>query len=372
MSVTSTLCNVDETLTSNAEESDSRIWLHVCQSAGQRKLVLSPDTDVYHIGMTLIGDEDVVVRLSPFNALEQRFLHLTHLLSCFKDDPELAGVEESSIPHIIQAMFICTGCDYISFFNGLGKTTFLQALFHYCQFITATTTTTTRILTAGNEGFLSFVRLVGCAYFKKHKTAFLPSFPNPETLFNSIQLGPNSDQEQVHSYWLQLMRDRIWTKIQYEEDMIPSLEALFRHWKRSCWVSIVWNQAVLNEINHPPLNQFGWKQSQDSLNIDWDSENNLTNIRHEVALIRKGCGCKSGCSSARCKCKKANNHCGPGCKCIGCTNLPQQALEVCPEESSDSETDSNSSENEESLSLEVRQLMQEIFGDSETESTNSI
>ncbi len=59
---------VDERLTSNAEESDTRIWLHVLHSAGTRKLVLSPDTDVYHIGLTIIAETqlDVVVRLSPF------------------------------------------------------------------------------------------------------------------------------------------------------------------------------------------------------------------------------------------------------------------------------------------------------------------
>ncbi len=47
---------VDERLTSNAEESDTRIWLHVLHSAGTRKLVLSPDTDVYHIGLTIIAE----------------------------------------------------------------------------------------------------------------------------------------------------------------------------------------------------------------------------------------------------------------------------------------------------------------------------
>ena len=36
----------DDCLTCNAEESDTRIWLHVTRSQGQRKLVLSPDTDV--------------------------------------------------------------------------------------------------------------------------------------------------------------------------------------------------------------------------------------------------------------------------------------------------------------------------------------
>ena len=47
---------VDERQTSNAEESDTRIWLHVIHS---RKLVLSPDTDVYHIGLTAIAESEL-------------------------------------------------------------------------------------------------------------------------------------------------------------------------------------------------------------------------------------------------------------------------------------------------------------------------
>ena len=46
---------VVDRLTSNAEESDTQIWLHVLQSAGTRKLVLSPDTNVYHIGLRIIA-----------------------------------------------------------------------------------------------------------------------------------------------------------------------------------------------------------------------------------------------------------------------------------------------------------------------------
>ena len=33
-----------------AEEADTRVWLHVLRSPGTRKLLCSPDTDVYHIG----------------------------------------------------------------------------------------------------------------------------------------------------------------------------------------------------------------------------------------------------------------------------------------------------------------------------------
>ena len=42
-------------LTSDAEESDTRVWLHVVHSAGTRKLLFSPDTDVYHIGLPLLN-----------------------------------------------------------------------------------------------------------------------------------------------------------------------------------------------------------------------------------------------------------------------------------------------------------------------------
>ncbi len=71
----------DETLICNAEESDTRIWLHVLHSAGTNKLVLSPDTDVYHIGLPIVAGTD----LSPFSALEHRLLNLQALIThhCF-------------------------------------------------------------------------------------------------------------------------------------------------------------------------------------------------------------------------------------------------------------------------------------------------
>ena len=56
-------CN--QSLYCNAEESDTRIWLHVMNSTGTKKLVLSPDTDVYHIGLPIISGTglECVVRL---------------------------------------------------------------------------------------------------------------------------------------------------------------------------------------------------------------------------------------------------------------------------------------------------------------------
>ena len=45
-------CN--ERLSCSAEESDTRMWLHVLHSPGAEKLVLSPDTDIYHIKLPVV------------------------------------------------------------------------------------------------------------------------------------------------------------------------------------------------------------------------------------------------------------------------------------------------------------------------------
>ena len=49
----------DSSLTCNVDESDSRIWLRVFNSAGEKKLVLRPDTDAYTIGLPLISETNL-------------------------------------------------------------------------------------------------------------------------------------------------------------------------------------------------------------------------------------------------------------------------------------------------------------------------
>ena len=148
--------------------------------------------------------------------------------------------------------------------------------------------------------------------------------------------------------------------------MIPSEDALLRHWKRACWVVSVWRQATLNRITYPPLDGNGWKQPDPhTLAIDWDSEANITQVRTTVALIKKGCGCKTGCLTARCKCKRGGNHCGPGCKCLRCCNLPDsESSEMIVDESEDLESEDPESDSDD-LEREVDDIMNDIFGGSD-------
>ena len=123
---------------SSVDESDTRIWLHSKCSAGMKKFILSPDTDVYHIGLPLVmSGESVLVQLSRPSDKELKLLNLNILIDVLKRDPDLVHIPELHIPRVMQTLFVATGCDYISFFAGIGKAFFLKVFFEHAKFITA-------------------------------------------------------------------------------------------------------------------------------------------------------------------------------------------------------------------------------------------
>ena len=68
-------------LKSNAEETDLRIWLHCMHSAGSRKMLYSPDTDIYHIGLPIAANQlphsDVYIQLNGRHKDSHRYLHMS-------------------------------------------------------------------------------------------------------------------------------------------------------------------------------------------------------------------------------------------------------------------------------------------------------
>jgi len=70
-----------------------------------------------------------------------------------------------------------------------------------------------------------------------------------------------------------------------------------------------------------------------------------------IKFLTKGCSCKKGCATNTCGCKKKNNHCGPGCECRGCTNVPgthqQNVTDTDEDSSSSSDSDGTASDSEE-------------------------
>lgn len=134
----------------------------------------------------------------------------------------------------------------------------------------------------------------------------------------------------------------------------------------------VWRQATENHIHYPPLQGNGWKQPQPGvLEIDWDSDESIAQVRVTVTLVKKGCGCKTGCLSAWCRQKKAGNHCGPGCKCLRYSNLP---IPTSPDVHETDESEDLDSDSDGEIEKDVDEIMDVVFGgydgegDSETQS----
>ncbi|CAG2203639.1 KIF4 [Mytilus edulis] len=122
----------------------------------------------------------------------------------------------------------------------------------------------------------------------------------------------------------------MWERVLSEQEIMPNSEALKFHWLRSSWVFQFWAQASENFLQLSPLSDFGWKVSNNLLECIWDTEGNFQKVEQTVQWYTKGCSCKTGCSSNRCKCRKSKSDskdgfCGPGCKCTNCVNLPDKS-----------------------------------------------
>ena len=69
----------------------------------------------------------------------------------------------------------------------------------------------------------------GTVYFKKYASAFTKTTPqshyNPSSVSEPEEHVPVKAQ---HMKWL------IWDCTQFENNMLPSIEALYRHWTRAC------------------------------------------------------------------------------------------------------------------------------------------
>ena len=200
---------------------------------------------------TVSGDDigkDIIIQISLYNSKDLRYLHLNSFITVLKSDPDLCAISSNLIPQVIQTIFVVTGCDYVSFFSGIGKATFMRYFFQYAEFISSGTDTTPGTLADTglelNIGFLAFLRLVGTVYFKTHALAF--STPSPVTLFNKYNNSATALEQ--HCLWLEDIRQNIWDRIQFEDETIPSIDALYRHWKRACWVLDMWHQSNRNNM----------------------------------------------------------------------------------------------------------------------------
>ena len=198
----------------------------------------------------------------------------------------------------------------------------MRYFFQHAEFITGRKPYTEGFLydKSMQAGYLAFLRLLGTVYYKKNATAFATN--SPEVHFKTFYTAPDAGSLlDVHYKWLEDIRQAIWDRISTESDMLPSGDALQRHWMRSWWILDMWGQASQNTLQLEDMFSYGWKLVDGKLAIDWDSAQNITRIQQRVTMLTKGCKCKTGCGSSRCGCRKKGRNCLEGCSCQHCTNL---------------------------------------------------
>ena len=96
-----------------------------CQKDQLSVLVMSPDTDIYHIGLPLqcVTQKQIIVQVSAVNSHQLRLLNLTSLVQALLNDPDLANIDPNLRPQILQTLFVVSGCAHFS--ADLGKQPFL-------------------------------------------------------------------------------------------------------------------------------------------------------------------------------------------------------------------------------------------------------
>ena len=151
-------------LAGNHEETDSRIFLHIAKSNFKSFMVYSPDTDVYHIGLPVCVNKDVVIQLN-ITFGNQTYIPLPKLREALDNDIELRDIYNIDRYNFIQKLFICSGCDYVSCFGSHGKSAFLKNALKFATFaISGQLENGTRV--SGN--FLLLPEM-NCSCYTKHK-----------------------------------------------------------------------------------------------------------------------------------------------------------------------------------------------------------
>ena len=346
-------------LSTNADEADLRVWLHCQRACGVHKLLYSPDTDVYHIGLSIVGglqECDVIIQLSKYTDDRARYLHMTNMITALTKDPDLSEIHIQTRPQVLQSIYVATGCDYTSFFNGLGKVTFLATFFQHAAFIAGRNSPPGTIgemsLDLQSNAKFSFLRLIGCAYYKQHTSGFRSQ--TPEALFYSVSDAATTSDH--HAKWLAMIRSTVRQRVDTESKSMPTTEALLLHWNRCMWIVAMWHSATLNSIDLPgmlghynvhtcicntviihlfcfaALTDYGWKRENGVLEIVWEVSENIAKSKSSLEFFLSGCKCKTGCSTRICSCKKKDRKCGPSCSCHFCKNTINPQKETCTSE----------------------------------------
>ena len=141
------------------------------------------------------------------------------------------------------------------------------------------------------------------------------------TLFRDIEKYVCRLYGQLSTDDVNLARFNLFSIGQYAEDTMPcTKDVILLHTKRASYQCHVWKSALQPVISPPSISEFGWEVNAEQVNIRWMT----MPAAPDGILENVNCGCKSGCSTRRCACQKAELKCTGLCSCCDCTNSSDQ------------------------------------------------
>ena len=96
----------------------------------------------------------------------------------------------------------------------------------------------------------------------------------------------------------------------------PTKNSLCKHVLRSNHQAAIWRRALEGLPTVPSPHQQGWLITDGGITIDWTDQRPAPDELLELTH----CGCKTGCGTMRCSCKKALMKCTDACSCKDCSN----------------------------------------------------
>lgn len=340
VTATSSPCFKEE-FTANHEETDTLIWSHVASVPYQKVFIFSPDTDVYHIGLCFLSSyphKQVFIQINMIGH-ENEYLNLNNLHSAINRDPDLVSIPIEARCRVIQLIYITSGCDYLSFWVGHGKSGFLACLFQHAEFISSGRYVPGCLAENSFDlSLLAFYRLIGSLYFKQCRSAF-SNYSGPFDMFKDFTPHDEStDILESHKSWLTKIRNTAKLRSHGgEEHCMPSASALRYHWLRTKYIASIMADSAYTKLPYSPgqLSLHGYRIEGTKVSVVWDDDKYMAEVTSNTEMLLCGCKCKKGCRTKNCKCLKAGIKCGASCSCIGCVNCSSQekvALEDVPED----------------------------------------
>lgn len=215
-------------------EADSAIWYHTNITKYKNIIIISADTDIWVIGLLHFKklNKNIIIKNN------KQYININEIITNI--EKKFKDVDNSALN--IVYLYIISGCDYISFFYYLTKEHFLNVLIKYADYIFNSKTSSFSISKENIKvNYNIWYKLISFCYYEKYKKYFdkdiiyMPGKHSVNYVYNVLKRKINDDRK-----------------------IIPKIESLKLHLKRSEYVINTWYQSLNKEINYFNPESYGW------------------------------------------------------------------------------------------------------------------